>query len=67
MMSRCSECRYWARRPDQKKGDCLLDPPTVVEGGASFWPRTWADEVCSQFKPISLISPALRPNGLVKP
>ena len=59
---RCDNCEFWAPRQSDKKGDCLAHPPAVVEGGASFWPRTWPDEVCGEFKDNS----KLRPLGLMR-
>lgn len=47
----CKRCKFWSRRPtSQKQGDCLEDRPTVVEGGATFWPRTWEHEICGKFQ-----------------
>ena len=59
---RCGNCALWAPRTNTKQGDCLAHPPCVVEGGASFWPRTWEHELCNEYQPNR--GNRLRPLGL---
>lgn len=57
---RCGSCRFWRRYdrdPEQLRGRCMFNPPTVLvdpedDQPMTVWPLLMVDDhVCSKFDP----------------